>query len=83
MIVSAETIVGSQVYGEEGVLRLGQVENISRPNTYSSTEDAVRGYLKEIGDVDLLTKNKEIELAKKIKKGDAGARGQLILATYV
>lgn len=44
------------------------------------TGDNVRNYLTEVGSVDLLTTNAEIELAKRVKEGDEEAREQLISA---
>jgi len=42
--------------------------------------DSVQMYLKEIGKVALLTAQEEIDLAKKIEKGDIGARKKLVEA---
>ena len=42
-----------------------------------SLEDPVRMYLKEIGKVQLLTADEEIELAKRMEKGDEDAKKQL------
>jgi len=43
-------------------------------------DDPVKMYLKEIGQVSLLTPEEEVELAKKIEKGDAEAKKKLIEA---
>ena len=42
-----------------------------------STEDPVRMYLKEIGNVPLLTTEREVELAKRVEAGDEEAKKQL------
>ena len=42
-----------------------------------STEDPVRMYLKEIGNVPLLTTEQEVELAKRVEAGDEDAKKQL------
>ena len=42
-----------------------------------STEDPVRMYLKEIGNVPLLTAEQEVELAKRVEAGDEEAKKQL------
>ena len=42
-----------------------------------STEDPVRMYLKEIGNVPLLTSDEEVELAKRVEAGDQEAKQKL------
>ncbi|MEK7138718.1 MAG: sigma-70 family RNA polymerase sigma factor [Patescibacteria group bacterium] len=45
-----------------------------------STSDSVQMYLKEIGQYHLLTGDEEVELAKKIEKGDESARQRLAVS---
>lgn len=48
--------------------------------TYSKVNDPVKMYLKEIGRVDLLKAEEEVEIAKRIEKGDEEAKKSLISA---
>ncbi len=50
------------------------------PSKGLGIEDPVRMYLKEIGKVDLLTAEEEVELAKRMEAGDEAARQQLVEA---
>ncbi len=51
-----------------------------RERTSYDGDTAIKLYLREIGQVNLLTPDEEIELAAKIKKGDKKAREQMIKA---
>jgi RNA polymerase primary sigma factor len=53
---------------------------VERERTAYDGETAIKLYLREIGQVKLLTPQEEIELAAKIKKGDKKAREQMIKA---
>ena len=55
-------------------------EHRSRERSSYDGDTAIKLYLREIGQVKLLTPQEEIELAAKIKKGDKKAREQMIKA---
>jgi RNA polymerase primary sigma factor len=46
----------------------------------SGTTDPVKMYLQDIGKIPLLSREEEVELAKRIEEGDEGARKRLIIA---
>jgi RNA polymerase primary sigma factor len=56
------------------------VEGSERERSSYDADTAIKLYLREIGQVKLLTPQQEIELAAKIKKGDKKAREQMIKA---
>lgn len=60
---------------EEPILALDDKERSSYDN-----DTAIKLYLREIGQVKLLTPEEEVELAARIKKGDKKAREQMIKA---
>src|SRR5262249_33657824 len=56
-------------------------ERESRPSSYrDDAESGIKIYLREIGQVALLTPKQEIELAAKIKRADQAARTHMIKA---
>ena len=63
------------VPGDEEEIDLESID-LSVPDGVS-IEDPVRMYLKEIGKVPLLTADEEIELAKRMEKGDSDAKKKL------
>lgn len=54
-----------------------ETESHSLASSRAKTNDPVRMYLKEIGRVDLLTAEQEVELAKRIEEGDPIAKQEL------
>jgi len=56
------------------------VAHVERERTSYDGDTAIKLYLREIGQVKLLTPQEEIELAARIKKGDKKAREQMIKA---
>jgi len=53
-------------------------DEMSEGDSYSVIDDPVKVYLKEIGKVQLLTNEQEIELAERIKNGDDEAKKEII-----
>ncbi|MGN0771823.1 MAG: RNA polymerase sigma factor RpoD [Christensenellales bacterium] len=73
------------VYGElesKGIAisNTSLTEKIAIDNFDSSTDDSVKMYLKEIGQVPLLSSEEEVELAKRMNEGDMSARDKLSVA---
>ena len=54
-----------------------RIEETSEVLEGVSTEDPVRMYLKEIGNVPLLTSEQEVELARRVEEGDPEAKKEL------
>ena len=67
-------ILKTDAESDEG---LGDIENFSG---FSSVDDPVKMYLKDIGKVPLLSSDEEIELAKRILDGDEEAKARLCQA---
>jgi len=73
-LASHATGADSAIKEEEEAQKL---EDDRRINIEDVTNDSVRMYLSEIGKVDLLTKDDEVQLAKQIEKGNASAKQHL------
>ena len=75
--------VDSNEEDEDGDGNNSHLESFSIPDsvlTYSKVNDPVKMYLKEIGRVELLKADEEIEIAKRIENGDEEAKKILISA---
>ena len=62
------------------VVREEEIPSADRGRSTYDGETAIKLYLREIGQVKLLTPQEEVELAARIKKGDKKAREQMIKA---
>ena len=54
-----------------------EVDNDVREETRATSRENLRVYLKEIGRIRLLTREQEVELARRVRAGDAAAKAQL------
>lgn len=77
--LSAEEIDILESYSEEFGENLEETEEILTSENIP-LEDPVRAYLKEIGKIELIDAQTEIELAKRIAEGDESAKNALVEA---
>jgi len=80
---------GVDVIAEDGLTAYKDAKGESQPGQQKKPEldltvepslDSLRLYLRSIGRVELLTADQEIELAKRIEKGDMGAKRHMVEA---
>src|SRR5882724_6469096 len=74
-----KTIVLPKLAGNRPLVRVEPAPDEARHSPYDG-DTAFHLYLREIGQTPLLTPQEEIELARRIKKGDRRAREQMIKA---
>ncbi|MBI5408526.1 MAG: sigma-70 family RNA polymerase sigma factor [Nitrospirae bacterium] len=60
--------MGVRIVDEEQALPLEEAET---PEEYEKTEDLVQAYFHSMGDISILTKDEEVDLAKKLQEGKA------------
>ncbi len=73
-------IESGRVFEEEKTKEYEKKKKIQDEFGESATSDSVQMYLKEIGQYPLLIGDEEVELAKRIEKGDEAARQKLALS---
>ncbi|MDQ2700858.1 MAG: sigma-70 family RNA polymerase sigma factor [Actinomycetota bacterium] len=74
---------GIEVITKEDASTRGPVEEVAAPPPVAETEtnlDSLRLYLRSIGQVELLNARQEVELAKRIERGDMDAKRQMVEA---
>ncbi|OYX29419.1 MAG: RNA polymerase sigma factor RpoD, partial [Caulobacterales bacterium 32-69-10] len=75
-VVEADEEAEGAEGGEVAVREETQVVETTKPETYDRTDDPVRMYLREMGSVELLSREGEIAIAKRIEAGrDTMIRG--------
>jgi RNA polymerase primary sigma factor len=65
------------IWGEDGDSEEGDAPESNAADFDEYVDDSVRMYLKEIGKISLINQEKEVELEKKILKGDKRAKKEL------
>jgi RNA polymerase primary sigma factor len=63
--------MGVRVVDYEETPSLGETEKEGGLRIYEKTEDLVQAYFHSMGDISILTKDEEVELAKKLEEGKA------------
>lgn len=71
--------IGSEKEAEK-LARLEEIDLTKIKLDKTTTSDPIRMYLKEIGSYNLLTKDEEVELAKRVEKSDEDAKAKLARA---
>jgi len=77
---SDDALVALSVSDDEDTRQLAELDQLLVQREDVGSDDAVKMYLKEIGKVDLLTKEDEFRLSKQMHEGDLSAKNRLTLA---
>ncbi len=67
----------ANLISDEELVKDSKKHGVDNDNEHANSGDPVKLYLKEIGKVELLTPDEELELAVKISEGDSDARRKL------